>query len=99
MDYKDRHIIQEKGETECAYCGKMFRLTRDSGSKYCSKACYFADKHRKKEERLKAKPVYHVKCDVCGKEFVTVLPNKKRCSKECQAEALRRSFREYSERK
>lgn len=95
MDYKSRHIIQEKGEAECAYCGKTFRLTRDSGSVFCSRDCWRQALTEKKTTRLKAKELPVKTCEICGREYRPKTSGQRVCSDGCRKEKARRDARLY----
>lgn len=62
---------------ECKFCGKELERRQKS---YCSRACRNRDITRKDS---KEEPKYPRTCVECGKEFMSMRPNTKYCSDQC----------------
>lgn len=68
----------------CAYCGGEISEVKRTGTKYCSKSCYFKEYYRDHVFKPSlAEPKYKRECLSCGKEFNTNDQRKKTCSPVC----------------
>lgn len=85
----------------CAICNTSFEVDDEDRNRnrrrYCGIEC--AEKaayQRKKEYALNGKKMFNVKCEICGKVFITCYSQKVTCSVECREERARRVTREWS---
>lgn len=89
----------------CAICNTPFEVgewdANRSIRKYCGVKCAErAAYERKKEYALHGKkPMHNVKCEVCGKIFLTAYARKVVCSLECQDERRKRLAKMYGKRR
>ena len=78
---------------ECIECGKLFK-PKSIKNICCSPECRHKRAKRKEYERERQKfefaqnkpnrPLYNLKCEVCGQYFISVTPFVRFCSKECR---------------
>lgn len=89
----------------CAICNTPFEVgewdANRATRKYCGEKCATrAAYERKKEYALHGKkPMVNVKCEVCGKIFLTAYSRKVVCSLECQDERRKIRAKFYGKRR
>ncbi len=64
-----------KKQYVCAYCGKEFSVSIKRGRKFCSDECA-RQMYKKEHGTVKV-------CERCGKEFLTIYPKQRFCSRKC----------------
>lgn len=85
----------------CVHCNKAFEVDDSDRNRNRRKYCGFyceeeARRVRVKEYKMNGrKPQRNVKCEICGKVFLTHLAEKVTCGRECQHERSKRLSREY----
>lgn len=79
----------------CPQCGKQFRKAGCPQAIYCSLKCRDAARQPNSAALTNQPTVRIVTCSNCGKEFTTLHPLKKYCSKECAAETVKKQTHTY----
>jgi len=71
----------------CRHCGKSYLPKVADRTAYCSRDCYFAEKTKRKEERIKRESSRVWYCKICRIKMSTY---RVYCSRECEKEQRRR---------
>ena len=89
----------------CAICGKQFEVggmdRNRSNRKYCGEECAYTAAYERKKRYAQSgkKQMANVKCEICGKIFLTPYIRKVTCSPECKYERSRILSRENDRRR
>lgn len=111
--FKYKNKKKGKLSSQCKECDKKYReenkeliqYHRDKNKEYMRGywSRYYKENKEKlledRKARMKAKESveYAKVCAICGKEFITIYPHQKVCSKACQPEYINISARKYRE--